>query len=363
MSLRKGIATSVAVTSVILAAVGCRGSNSDQGYGDAVAAVYAGSVYGFDGPLTGRLILVDVDGAVTTVPTEGIYMGSVTEAGGIVHVSDSTSEVLIDRHGVQAIQRSTEHDMELWSAEIDGVFWTLFNDGTLGTSEYHTGVAAVSDRRVTEGDVSGDVVGVTVCAGGVALAVGKWAKRFAQTGTRLLTLSLEDSRIRHVERGVVDLPRGSHVTNLACSDGDLLVLAQRHGRPILGDQVNGDQWRWRSPSAGAMGPILFDEKMLGVFGGRIVMWDPFKGVYAVDIETLATTRLAEMSSTVDQVGVSGGELILWQTRPNPMIRWIDPVTGAVVREVDGTGVMEVLRSEDEDLARPPISLPGVSHIQ
>lgn len=352
-----------AAAALLVGTTGCEGDSTPRatGLGDAVVALHAGSMYGFDETLHGRVFLVARNGDVRVVPTDGIYLGSVTAADGQVHASDSASEIVIGQDAVTRMPRENSHDMEFWAGTVDGTFWTLFNDGTMGTSDYHTGVVAVRDGLVAEGDVIGDVVGVTTCAGLVTLAVGNWERPKVPGGTRLISLQAKGAKVEVTREDPVILPKGARVTNLACSGDRVLLLAQQGRRPLLGQEGDSESaaWDWRRPT-GELGPIEFDEKVLGVSGSRLLLWSPHVGVYAVDLATLAAKPVLKLSSSADQVGMAGDAVIIWEAQPQPTIKWVDPDTGRVLLKVDGAGVEEVLRKEDEAILRAPLGLVDLS---
>lgn len=347
----------VLAAAATLTVSGCQASADDaRGYGHSVAALYANSSYGLDDDIHGRVVLVDAKGAVETVETEGLFFGSVSYEDSTLYASDSSSESLVTAGSVRRLQRGADHEMEWWTGVVDGRRWTLFNDGTGATDDYHTGVSVTDDDLLAEGDVTGDVVGTTECDGRLVLAIGRWEAPRDHRGTRLVWLSTKSGQVEAVTRSRVALPPGGRVVNLACSDGALVVLAMHRGRTLVSQHpvaYSGPQ-RW-STVPEAQVRVSGDSVVKGVLRGEVLLWEPGAGVRALDLRSLGTRQVVPFPQGSEQVGLDNGLLLAWEPSV-PALRWYDVGTGRVVREITGTEVAEVLSDHGESVDSPPVML-------
>jgi hypothetical protein len=336
---------------------GCRAEPTAAGLGDSVVALYATSVYGLDESLHGRVILVDADGAIQTVETEGIYLGSLSWDGSHLFASDSEGEIVADEVTTRRIDRDVEHDMEWWSGMVGSRRWTLFNDGTLGTDDYHTGVSSTDGSSIIEGDVVGDVVGTASCGEHLMLAIGRWAAPRDPRSTIIAQVVVRDGQIRTERRAPVALPKGGRVVNMSCDGGEPVVLARAGGTLLIGRESTGGRGfvEWTDVPSGSP-KVSGDELVLGIVDGELYVWEPYAGVRALDLRTLRTRQVVEtgMDGT-GIVGMAGSQLVAWEPG-EPAVRWYDPVSGDVVREVSGDRIIETLEKHDEMVEGPPVAL-------
>lgn len=359
------VALSGAVLTLIMATLAaCEDQTpSADDLGTAEVALAASSIYGIDDDLHGRLVLLDAEGAARVVETSGLYFASVGTDGTRVHIADAENQVVVDEEGVQRIARQGRFDMEDWSGQAGRTRWTLFNVGTRGTADYLTGVVAIDDNRIVEGQIKGEVVGHTVCADQVHVAVGDWHKPRDPQGTSIRTLDTVRDDISEVGEQSLALPLRAHVVNLGCVDDEIVVIAQRGDELLLASEANDleDPSSW-SPVQTRRGDVVVagDDILLGAVGKELFFFFPREGVKALDIRTGRSRQVVEFgeSRVNTQVTLQGNKLVAFVSGGDEasVVQWLDPTTGKMTREIPAGEVDALLRLHDEAIDRGPIAL-------
>lgn len=323
-----------------------------------VVALYANSSYGYQDDLAGHVLLVDAEGQLEVVGTEGIYFGSVSKMGTDIVVSDQSAEVFVSDDGIDRVERGQDFDAEWWSGVAAGWRWTFFNIGTRNTNTYYMGISATDGNAALSREVKGDVVGNTVCGDEVVAAIGKWSRPSAPHATRLVTFTTRSGEILGQTTTRLSLPSNSHVSNLACLNGRPLVLAMNRGSTFIGapDLYGGYSWRTVPREVKFRG----DASLIGVHSGELFSFSAYDGVIALNVRSLRDRKVLKFPEhqANSEVSFDGDRLVAWvhDNEGPSYFAWFDPATGDILRRVRGETVIEFLRESGEVVTRGPISL-------
>lgn len=348
------LALAVALTGVVSS--GCDSTPVASGVNHAEVALYTNSDYGLSDKLHGHVVLVDSTGDVEAVDTDGLFLGTLGARDGSVFVSDASQEIVVGPDSIRRIDRGVEYDMEWWSGHTSRDRWTLFNVGTRGTDTYYMGVVAHGPDGLALDEVEGDVVGATVCDDQVVLAVGRWDDSVNPKGTALRRLTRQAATVTEVTDERLHLPRRAHVTNLACVDNEVIVIATDDRQTLVGRVVDGER-TW-SPVLGRRELDAYGA-VLGAHGREIYVDDftnDVRDVRALNVDSLKVRKVMGFASDQRTATVTlfGDELVAWLPGEEPTITWFAAADGTPIRSIPGGAVQKFLQDHDEGVTGGPV---------
>lgn len=358
----RALALFILFTPVLAACSSADKASVADGLGHASIAIYSASPYPSDGRPSGHITLIEENGEIRQVELHGaVYFGSLDIAGGEVVGAESNGEVAIGRSAITRVDRGVTYDMQEWATAVGPARWTFFNVGTGRSAKYETGISVFASGRSVVGSVLGEPLGFTKCAGRVYAAMGDWAKPDNRRGTTIKRFSTTEADIAARTVAKLRLPVGTHVTNLVCWRGSLVVMASGAGRVLysVAGEGTGQQQSWQTIQNRMGAPRLDgDEGVLGELGQDVYFFFPREGVRALNMRSGRVRQV--LTFTENQVnsvvGMQNGKLValVQDFDAASTVRTYDPRNGRMLREYDASALDTFLESTNEEVIKPPL---------
>jgi len=271
--------------------------------------------YDYEEPLRARLLLIQPDGSVEQVPTEGIWGGDLTLADGRLHVSDQWAEIRIGSDAVQRVERGRQEFLTEWSGATSRGAVQVFNAGTHGTDDYHYAISAWRSDDVVEGHFTGDPRGFAACGEDLVGLIDDWP-RGGRDGMELVRFDIGPSDVRAQIIAPVEHPYGRMTPEgLYCADGAPVVVAStsvKRERLLVTGTLADEMVRWQETAAPQ--PRIY--AVLGLRDRALWYQDDAHGVWEIDLDTAVVRERYRADDAVAYIaaGLDDDDLVVWEER-------------------------------------------------